>query len=204
MKDLNQAQKECIRCGKCCERSGPTLHLEDLESIRHIPLTPRHLITIRCGEPVWEPERGLVPVTHELIKIKGQHNSWTCIFYDVRHKACTCYDHRPIECRVLKCWDTKDITALFYKNLLTRSHLINKNSNLKELIDKYDQTCSPYTLLQLLKSKDNKQAQTDLKNLLETDRKFRNQLNKMGIKEEERDFFFGRPLEVLARQLQDS
>jgi len=199
MRDSNNIQNSCKRCGTCCQKGGPTLHIQDINSIYNIPLKPKNLLTLRKGELIWHPvKQQLIPLEHEIIKIKGKKDSWTCSFYNHEKRACTCYEYRPIECRVLKCWDTRDIEKLFLKNTLHRSILLENTPNLLELVYKYENTFNLEHFLYLI--------QNDYKNqiveIIELDNRFRNTIiKKTSINKEELDFYFGRPLEQLFKQI---
>lgn len=40
------------------------------------------------------------------------------------------YDHRPLACKILKCWDTDDILELIGKNLLSRLDIVKEGNPL--------------------------------------------------------------------------
>lgn len=134
---------QCQRCGTCCEKGGPALHREDqpLVEAGHIPA--HCLFTIRRGELAQDNVQGiLVPMTGELIKIKGQKGRWTCCFYDHDHQECGIYAHRPLECRVLNCQDTRQIEAVYAADRLTRKDLLVKVQGVWELVEDHDNRCS--------------------------------------------------------------
>jgi len=113
--------ESCVRCGACCERGGPTLHSEDRTFLQKGVLRPTHLFTLRAGELAYHPlEERLIELSDEMIKIKGMDGSSACIFYDAEQHGCAIYEDRPLECRALKCWDTRDVEGLFMQDLLSR------------------------------------------------------------------------------------
>ncbi len=199
MQYSNFNQNFCKRCGTCCQKGGPTLHIQDIESIYNIPLHPKHLITLRKGELIWHPvKRQLITLEHEIIKIKGKKGSWACIFYDKTSRKCTCYKYRPIECRVLKCWDTKDVEKLFLKNTLTRKALLKTNFNLLELIEAYEEKFDLNYFFYLVRYN----TTQEIKNFIEADEKFRKKvITSTKITTQELEFFFGRDLKTLLTQL---
>jgi Fe-S-cluster containining protein len=135
--------QECKKCGKCCEKSGPTLHIEDKYLIVQGKIPPADLVTLRKGETAFDPRTGEpVILENELIKIKGRNKSWTCIYLDEDKKICSVYDSRPVECRLLKCWDIKPIVSMMNKNLLTREIVFQKIEGLGQLIQEHDEKCS--------------------------------------------------------------
>ena len=116
---------KCIRCGTCCEKGGPSLHLADKKLIENGTILLKCLYTIRKGELSYDNIKGyLVPAATDIIKIKGQKGSWTCFFYNPSENSCQIYASRPLECRVLKCWDTREIKKIYSQNRLTRQDLI--------------------------------------------------------------------------------
>ncbi|MGD8702110.1 MAG: YkgJ family cysteine cluster protein, partial [Desulfosarcina sp.] len=108
--DANQ----CRRCGVCCEKGGPSLHHEDRHLVDSGRIPARCLFTLRQGELARDNVKGvLAPLSAEIIKIKGQSGSWTCMFYDDETRGCGIYDHRPLECRALNCRDTRRIAKVY-------------------------------------------------------------------------------------------
>ncbi len=126
-------QKECKRCGTCCENGGPALHSQDLPLIKKGLLSIEDLITIRKGELVHNPvTNSIEPVKTEFLKIKGTKGSWACTFYDKNGNGCTRYDARPLSCGVLKCWDTKESLKLAGKDFLSRLDVLKENNPMRE------------------------------------------------------------------------
>lgn len=134
----------------------------------------------------------------EIIKIKGKDNKWTCMFYNDDQKACTIYEHRPIECRLLKCWDTRELEGIFLKKLLQRKHLINPDDPIIEILATHEQRCSYALLEELVKAlggQDSENAVKKVLDLLQYDYYLRSFIaEKLKIGQEENDFLFGRLL----------
>ncbi|MDY0132467.1 MAG: YkgJ family cysteine cluster protein [Desulforegulaceae bacterium] len=160
--------KECKKCGKCCEKSGPTLHIEDKYLMVQGKIPPSDLVTLRKGETAFDPrENRAITLENELIKIKGKSKSWTCLYLDEESKLCSIYDSRPVECRILKCWDTKPIIAMMNKNLLTREVVFEKIEGLAQLIKEHDKKCSYDEIKYLLeKIETSEKALTSLKDII--------------------------------------
>ena len=140
--EIFHAESGCRRCGTCCEKGGPSLHLADKPLVveGHIPL--RCLFTIRKGERVRDNVRGgLVPLNREIIKIRGRDGRWTCHFYDRDNRGCGIYASRPMECRVLDCRDTRGIEAVYAVDRMTREDLLGEVSGLWELVCEHEQRC---------------------------------------------------------------
>ena len=200
--------ESCIRCGECCEKGGPTLHSEDRIFLQKGTLRPTHLFTLRAGELAYHPlDQRLVELSNEMIKIKGKDGSSACIFYDVEQKACSIYEDRPLECRVLKCWDTAEVEGLFMKDLLSRLDLCPKGSVVAEMISAYERSFSPSRLYGLLSEAGSKevaqQTGPEIEQMVSTDEAFRQKVvETLGFKEDELEFFFGRPVKALVANIQ--
>jgi Fe-S-cluster containining protein len=193
---------ECRRCGTCCEKGGPTFHTDDRMLVDSGLIPAKHLYTLRKGELVNDSIRGcLLPLESEMIKIKGQSRTWTCVFFDKTGPACCIYEHRPLECRILKCWDTRDIEAVSSQNLLTRTDLLSGIPALWSLIEDHDLRCSHVTLRKLLDSKSGgAAANKTVREMVEYDRSIRMLVvEKAGIESDMLDFIFGRPLSKAIR-----
>ncbi len=138
-------QTTCRRCGTCCAKGGPALHKADLPLITRLALGD--LITIRQGEPVFSPiVDGIEPARTELIKLAGQKDSWTCCFFNQAMNSCGIYAHRPVECRLLKCWEPATITNIIYKDCLSRKDVVpaddEMDNKLWELIEIHEGHCA--------------------------------------------------------------
>jgi Fe-S-cluster containining protein len=192
---------ECKRCGICCEKGGPTFHAEDRHLIEDGSIHTRYLYTIRKGELVHDNVRGqLNPITSDIIKIKGKGPLWECVFFEKKEKSCSKYDHRPLECQVLKCWDTREIEAVYEKDRLTRQDILAGIEGLWELIVEHEKHCDHDVInraLQDLHGAFDKQAQVVLTNGIQYDSAVRQLVLENGNVEPEMiDFIFGRPLTV--------
>lgn len=133
----NPTQIVCKQCGTCCERGGPALHLQDVLLVKNGRLPFESIITIRRGEFVHDPvTESIKPSKTELLKISGSNGTWTCLFYDKDKRGCSIYDNRPLACKTLKCWDTREILKLSGRNLLSRLDLVGVETELgKRLVD---------------------------------------------------------------------
>ncbi|HDH97896.1 MAG TPA: YkgJ family cysteine cluster protein [Deltaproteobacteria bacterium] len=200
--------ESCIRCGTCCEKGGPTLHFEDKIFLQKGTLRPTHLFTLRAGELAYHPlDQRLVELSNEMIKIKGKDGSSACTFYDAEHQACSIYEDRPLECRVLKCWDTAEVEGLFMKDLLSRLDLCPKGSVAAEMISAYERSFPPERLYGLLSeaasTEGAQQTNPGIEQMVSTDEAFRQKVvETLGFKEDELEFFFGRPVKALVANIQ--
>lgn len=190
---------ECKRCGTCCKKGGPSFHLEDKPLLEKGIILSKFLYTIRKGERSYDNVKGrFLPAPSDILKIKGQKGSLVCVFFDEDHHACTIYDHRPLECRVLNCWDTQDIERIYAQNRLTRKDLISTIEGLWDLVKGHQEQCS-YEMLKLFIDALNTEKKDDaLKGILEIieyDIKIRELVvENAGLEAELTDFLFGRPI----------
>ena len=190
---------ECQRCGTCCQKGGPAFHQADKRLIEEGVIHSKYLFTIREGELAYDNVRQcLEPARTDIIKIKKQKDSLTCIFFNERQSACNIYENRPSECRALKCWDTKELEDLYAKMRLTRKDLISEIEGLWSLIKDHQERCNYDTIQGLVKaiktSKDD-EARKKLNEIILFDIEIRKLVvAKAGLEAEILDFLFGRPL----------
>ncbi len=159
----------------------------------------RCLFTIRRGERVHDNVRGaLVPLSEEIIKIKGCADRWTCLFYDQVTRGCGIYDHRPLECRVLNCRDTRPIEAVYDTTRLTRQDLLSGVNGLWGLIEDHEQRCSYEELHARVEegtSQGRLKQEKMILEILRYDAQVRQlAVEKGGLDSRMLDFIFGRPL----------
>lgn len=196
---------DCIRCGTCCKKGGPVLHLEDKEILRQGHIGYEHLVTLRKGERAYNPLKEVPePIHRELIKIAGTGRGWGCSFYDEATASCAVYQHRLLECRLLKCWDTSGIVSVIGRNTLRRSDIINPGDPVLELIEKHERECPYHEIESLISAFAGKQKKTTalfrMKELVHNDLSIRNfAFSELGLKREFGMFIFGRPVsQILA------
>lgn len=192
----------CRRCGTCCRKGGPALHLQDRELIEsgHIPL--KALFTIRSGEPVYDNVRNSVaPAPGDIIKLKSRTgaDAAACRYLEADCVRCRIYEERPIECRVLTCWDTRAITDLYHRERLTREHLLGDMPGLWDLVADHQQRCDGRVVARLSRAiREDPQATDAVEELLGI---LRYDLSLRGVTIERTrldpqllDFLLGRPL----------
>jgi Fe-S-cluster containining protein len=192
----------CRRCGTCCTKGGPAFHLEDRELIDSGVIPAGHLVTLRTGERVHDPIRGgLIVLESEMIKIKGIEGSWSCLYFDRTGLSCRIYENRPLECRILQCWDTRDIAARYAHDRLTRCDLLSDIPDLWNLIADHNSRCSHLTLRQLLSSPStDADAKKAISEMMAYDQSMRALVvEKGGMAPDMLDFIFGRPLSETMR-----
>lgn len=200
---MPEVQNECIRCGACCLKGGPALHHEDRKLILQNTIRLEHLVTIRQGEPAVSPLGDkLEYLQAEIIKLKGQANDWACLFFDRQNSSCLIYQHRPIECTLLKCWDTNDLEMIINKKLLCRTDIINDDSPILEQIAIHEEKCYLAGLEDLLSSLSVRSLQNEVMaeftDMVRKDMGIRAQaLSAPDFPEKNELFVFGRPLFII-------
>ena len=203
MKPIHHAQ-HCLNCGTCCRNGGPSLHAEDRRLVEQGFIHTRHLYTIRRGELARDPIRGgLVRVESDIILIKGCGGRWTCRFLDPDTNRCRIYEHRPVECRELECWDTSRIEQMYDRGRLSRSDLLSGIQGLWELVVEHDRRCSHERIQRLLKDTtgpDPAKARLHLSEICAYDVEIRRLMVSRGRLEAAMlDFLLGRPVEQVMR-----
>jgi len=189
----------CRRCGTCCKKGGPSFHIEDKMLIEKGTIPLKYIYTIREGERCYDNiKECFMPASSDIVKIKGRKGSWTCVFFNEKDKGCTIYDDRPMECRVLKCWDTGEIKRIYAKNRLTRKDLISSIEGLWELVEGHQERCS-YNMLKFFidaLGKDSRhEALGGILDIIEYDKKIRSlTVQKADLDPELTDFLFGYPI----------
>lgn len=196
---MSKVITECIRCGTCCKKGSPSFHIEDKMLIEKGIILSKCLYTIRDGELSYDNvKESILPAASDIIKIKGQKDSWTCIFFNEKENECTIYDDRPLECRALKCWDTLEIEKIYFKNRLTRKDLISTIEGLWGLVEDHQKRCS-YIKLKLFIDALNKDKKDEtlkgILDIIEYDARIRELVvQNGGLDPEMTDFLFGRPI----------
>jgi Fe-S-cluster containining protein len=185
----------CRRCGTCCKKGGPAFHHQDRNLIETGIILLKDLYTIRKGERARDNVKGgLFSVPSDIIKIKS-NGQGACVFFD-GNGTCTIYENRPSECRALKCWDTREIEAMYSENRLTREDLLSGIDGLWDLIEEHQSRCEKIEgwLNELNRGQDN-EASEKISQVLQYDAHIRSlSVEKSGIDPEMTDFLFGRPL----------
>jgi len=191
-------ENECRQCGICCEKGGPALHYEDLPLIKNGLLSLEKLITIRKGEFVHDPVTNSIgPSKTEILKISGTKGSWTCIFYNKSEKNCSIYDHRPLACRVLKCWDTDDILKLSGTDLISRLDVVEQDNPLRRHLIENEElfACPDLKAISKTISRSSKKAIKKLENIINKDLNHRIEaIDRFNLSVAQELFYFGRPI----------
>ena len=199
--DSNPVDGSCKRCGTCCSSGGPALHMEDRDMVMEGTLLPVQLITYRSGEPAWNPlKQEMVALPCEMIKIRSVEGGKTCMLYNSDASSCSIYESRPLECRSLKCWDTREIESLFLKDLLDRRHLFQGSGTLLQLVDAYEQAIPVDDILFFCNAsmhgsaEDRARAHEHMERVAGVDVKFREKAaDTLGLGQDDLFFYFGSP-----------
>ena len=203
LKDAN-GQSACRRCGTCCRKGGPVLHAEDRELVEKGNIQLRDLFTVRAGETALDNVRGgLFTVTADHIKLKGIGGAWGCCRYDEDTRSCGIYARRPLECRLLKCWDTADLERIYGRRLLSREDLLAGVGGLWDLVADHQRRCSyprARQLIQRMAAGGRDPAQLELLQMIQYDADIRRLVTgDGGVDESMADFLFGRPMSDILR-----
>lgn len=194
-------EPKCHRCGQCCRKGGPALHAQDLPLIQDGTIPLADIVTLRAGEWVFDqPAQQVLPLTAEMLKIKGRDGAWTCLYLSPESNLCAVYANRPVECEVLFCADTAPLQAMYGNDRLTRADLLPEGHPLLELMAEHDRRCDPARMEALAKAarEGDREAGEALKEMVVYDMEMRRLVpQRSGMPAELNDFLFGRPLRVL-------
>ncbi len=199
-------QPGCIRCGTCCQKGGPALHKADRNLIVDRRIRLIDIVTFRIGEPALNPvDKSIIELPCEMIKITGISDTiWQCKFYSEEQSACLIYEHRPLECKTLKCWQPEDVASLFLKEMLCRSDLIPSDNPIWDVVKAYEKTFSIPLIAAISQQAASgiKEADLELKKLEQFDIQFRNKVaSAFNLEFLSLNFFLGRTVKALAATL---
>jgi Fe-S-cluster containining protein len=194
---MENPRDHCIRCGECCLRSSPSLQTSDLSRLTTGPIKHFHLYTLRAGELARDNIQGeLKPTQIEIIKVREKENNGGCIFYDDAGKRCTIYDHRPIQCAAMKCWDVTEFMRVYGEPKADRTDLI-RDKNLLQLMAAHEERCGYARLDRYVRGIESsgETAIHKILGLLKFDHDIRLlSMEKLGVDTDDLNLIFGRPL----------
>ncbi|MFW5731253.1 MAG: YkgJ family cysteine cluster protein [Desulfonatronovibrionaceae bacterium] len=200
-------QSICLKCGTCCRRNSPVLHRKDLPLIQSGILARKNLILLRRGEPAQDNIRNRpVLLERELFKLRGKPpHSWACLFLDEKTSLCTIHENRPLQCRLLKCWDPGEITRKYAKDTLSRKDILVRGSAMEEITSLHEHECSVEKLGFLVQAENENpdpSVQDSLHQMIQADKSIRESFQKLsGTDDLSLEFYFGRPLQVIIQNL---
>ncbi len=190
-------QTQCKRCGECCRKGSPTLHVKDSNLIKNKTLTYADLYTIRKGELVYNNiEDELITIDIELIKIKEKEGSRVCFYLKEETNECTIYENRPVQCRAFECWNTDKLLEAFAEEKISREPLVEGDKTIRQIVEEHDEKCS-YLILKELFARIQKgdDLVASVLDILRYDTQIRPFLReKLGIPEDFMPLLLGRPL----------
>ncbi len=193
----------CTRCGTCCLKGGPALHVDDLALVRSGKIPAEALYTIRKGEYVRDNiYGGLKKSQDEIIKVRSHLHDGSCFFYDRESHSCRIYLSRPSECRILECWNPEKAALYHDKERISRKNIFSHISWLWDIICEHEQKCGMAQVEILAKRREtgDKDASASLQALVSYDSRLRRDI----ADSIERDImicelFFGRPLSEILK-----
>lgn len=191
----------CQRCGICCRKGGPAIHQEDKFLLENGHIQLRFLFTIRTDEPVFDNVQGhIIPAPADIIRVKGQKAFSTCVFFNPEQNHCSIYDHRPLECRVLKCWDTNEIIKIYQTGRLSRKDLFRNIPHINHLVEYHENRCAYREIKKLIDRFDhhkNRATLNALREIIAFDNHFRSLIAEKSLfKMDTMDFLFGFSLQT--------
>jgi Fe-S-cluster containining protein len=193
----------CLRCGECCQKGSPTLYADDLGILRRGIIKRTELITLRHGEIGFSNmTNDLVLLTEERVKVKEEPGSRQCLFFNPGDKGCRIYEDRPLQCRVMECWNPGDYQSLDSHRFLSRKELLSPDDPMIPVIEAHERRCAIPKLQEALSNmvKGRASAQEEALDMVLYDQHLRRLLeDQKGIVPENQAFLFGRPLQDLVR-----
>lgn len=137
----------------------------------------------------------------ELIKIRGKSlESWACVFHDSASKLCMIHKDRPVQCRIMQCWNPEGIAGIYREDTLSRKEIFVRGSAIEEIVLMHEEKCPVESFTGLMRIEINTpgQAGHEINRMISFDKWFRK------IFQEKTDadscvleYYFGRPLERL-------
>lgn len=205
-RDTGNGMKEnekalCRRCGECCRRSTPALHVEDIKRVGRI-LLREHLVTLRAGETVFDNVAGAPTIlAHELVKVRSRPGEAVCLLFSPS-EGCRVYGDRPEECRVLFCEKPEALEGMYRHRRIGRQDLLADRPDLARAAALQEERCSQARVPELCRRarEKNPAAVEQLLSMAATDMGLRKVLLSKGmVREAELAFLLGRPFsETLA------
>ncbi|MDA8215379.1 MAG: YkgJ family cysteine cluster protein [Nitrospiraceae bacterium] len=187
----------CVRCGKCCSESSPSLMREDMTLFVSGVLSYENTYTIRDGERVRSKGDGSIYESFvELIKIRDKEGAAVCVFYN-EGEGCRIYENRPSQCRAYKCWDPVNLMKGLEEGALKRSDIFGSVDVVMGIIENHEVKCSYKKLSDAFErlAEGNGDAVEEIMDMLQYDTYVRPFLEeKFNIPRNAMDLILGRPL----------
>jgi Fe-S-cluster containining protein len=145
----------------------------------------------------------MITLSEEMVRLQAKTNERSCLFYEDLTQDCLIYAHRPLECRVMKCWDTQEIKRVYSQDRVKRLDLIPADSALGEIIREHEQQCSIDVLKEALKEMKmarNERALQTISSIISQDETFRDYMKKRAKTQDDTlSFLFGRPIKDIMK-----
>ena len=195
----------CRRCGACCRKGAPVLHLEDMPLLAEAVIPFAFLVTLRAGELARDDVQGaLGPLAEETIKIAGRdilgvHPDWTCPFFHAP-QTCGIHSRRPAQCRAFFCKKPSALIAMYTQRRIARTDIFHLfPAPWPELVAAHESECAPARLIPLvLAALPDGEAEQSLLEALRFDAAFRElAVTRAAVPEDALFLLFGRPLSIL-------
>ena len=146
---VEATRETCVRCGECCQLSGPTLLLPDLHLLEQETLTWNDLYTLRVGDQGTSRDGTPVALQEERLKIREVPGSQQCSFFQAATQTCRIYENRPEQCRRQQCWGEPPPPPA-PEEFLTREHLFAQVPEIWDLIKAHEERCNLQSLRESL------------------------------------------------------
>jgi len=120
------------------------------------------------------------------------------VFFNENIGGCDIYPDRPLECRLLKCWDPTAIASVYVADRLVRADLLGPAPALRELVAAHQSRCDYGAVLSAMKKRTTPldfEARKVIGEAVRYDREIRRLVaERAGVSPDLHDFLFGRPL----------
>jgi Fe-S-cluster containining protein len=190
----------CLRCGECCRKAAPGLRQADLQRLGPSGITMAQLLTLRRGERAWsELKRTPINLAQEMVKLRPTTEG-ACPFLRAEDASCTIYEDRPLECRVLECWNPDGFNRVNQSPRLARKGVIIALGlePLLALVNEHERLVPFSRALELAGKPRQTRPGGDtllLAEIIQTDERLRRvAMQTHSVPEDALDFLFGRPL----------
>jgi hypothetical protein len=109
------------------------------------------------------------------------------------------YEHRFLECRLLKCWDPSELFSVIYRDTIQRADIINVNDPVMEIVTTHEKECPLNTINDLISAlssgKNRSGILSKLSEFVRKDVEIRSYaMKELGLERTFELFIFGRPL----------
>jgi Fe-S-cluster containining protein len=179
----------CLRCGQCCTRQAPGLHIEDLPQVREGAIGPENLLTLRRGERAYSARLDKVIILQEeIVKVRPLPTG-VCPYFQPEAHSCAVYERRPLPCRALKCWLPEAFAEATRSPHLTRADIL-AGDPLLELVVRQEQEAP----LSALTAKAGRLDMTAVLAAVSKDDRLRKDALAAGLNADWLPFLLGRPL----------